>query len=73
MADKYEQRLKELLEGIGDTYTDFVRGILAIGKRVPNAYEKLIEYIEDTPDVNTSLVIEKMDELEGIKKVYTGE
>lgn len=73
MAVSSEQRLKELLEGISDTYSDFVRGILAIGKRVPNAYETLVEYIENTPDVNTSLVIEKMTELKGIKKVYTGD
>ncbi|MCH5200612.1 MAG: hypothetical protein J1F60_06590 [Oscillospiraceae bacterium] len=72
MAENSEQRLKELLTNVSDSYDDFVNGELLFAKK-HNYVDKIIDFIENTPNVTTSQVIEKGAELSGIKPVYTGE
>ena len=71
MAQNSEQKLRELLTNVADSYEDFVEGELLFAKK-RNYVEKIIEFIENTPDVTTSQVIEKGAELSGIKPAYTG-
>lgn len=72
MAENSEQRLKELLTNVVDSYEDFVEVILLLSKR-NNLVEQMIEYIENTPDVTTSDIDIKINDLRGLKPVYTGD
>lgn len=63
-----KERLKNLLENVVDTYPDFVIGVVSGLKNVSNGYESMIEYVESTPDVTTSMICGKLSELRGIKR-----
>lgn len=70
MAQSSEQKLKELLIDIPSSYDDFVNIILLLSKR-NNLVEQMIEFIESSPDVTTSDVDIKINDLRGLKPVYT--
>ena len=72
MANNSEQKLKELLTNISDSYDDFTDIQFRLAKKY-SFVDRLIEFIENTPNVTTSQVIDKGCEFRGIKKVYTGE
>ena len=65
MSQNSEQKLREHLTNIKDSYDDFVETILLLSKR-NNLVEQMIEYIENTPDVTTSDVDDKIDDLRGL-------
>lgn len=71
MAQSSEQKLKKLLIDIPNSYDDFVNVILLLSKR-NNLVEQMLEFIESSPDVTTSDVDIKINDLRGIKPVYTG-
>ncbi len=60
-----EDYLKTLLENISDTYSDFVQVTLISAVR-NNVVDDIIEYINQNSNVNTSDVLIRMNELEGI-------
>ena len=51
-----KERLQNILENVVDTYPDFVIGVVSGLKNVTNGYESMIEYIESTPEVTTSMI-----------------
>lgn len=67
-----EEILKGMFEKLPDVYDSFAKDITDTAKR-NNIVDQLIEYMENTPDATTSTVLEKIADLKGIKKVYTGE
>lgn len=67
-----EEILKGLFEGLPDVYGSFAEDITNTAKR-NNFVEPLIEFMRNTPDATTSMVLEKIAELKGIKKVYAEE
>ena len=62
------KRLEELLNNVSDGYTDFVEGI-SFSARKHNFTDRLIKFIEEHPDANSSEIIERATELLGIRKV----
>ena len=66
-----EKTLHELLENVGDTYPDFVIGVKSGLKNIPDGYQRMIEYINSTPNVTTSMIAVKLSELRGIKRNET--
>lgn len=52
------KELKSLLEGVSDSYGDFVSGSLASVKGNEERQKKLIQYIKDNPDAKTDDVID---------------
>lgn len=65
MSQNSEQKLREHLTNIKDSYDDFVETILLLSKR-NNLVEKMIEYIENTPNVTASDIDDKIDDLRGL-------
>lgn len=65
-----EQKLRVLLSNVADSYEDFVNVILLLSKR-NNLVDQMIEFVESTPDVTTSDVDIKINDLRGLKPVYT--
>ena len=53
-------RLKELLNGVNDTYYDFVVGVLNYAKRNKSSREAMTSYIENNPDALTADILEYM-------------
>lgn len=67
--DKYN-KLKECLENVSDTYTDFIIGGLREAKHDPEYADKIIKFIRDHPDAKTSDIIRyETEEIFGIKPV----
>lgn len=55
--------LRELLENVSDTYTDFVDGMCCTLKNDDENIQKVIAYIKDNPDSKSDDIIEYLDEL----------
>lgn len=53
----YMEELRDLLENIQDTYEDFVGFIMSVAEKSEYRKKKLISYIKNNPEVNTSDVI----------------
>lgn len=60
------EELKRMLEGVCDTYTDFVTGVLVSTKGNEEKQKKMIEFIKTHPNATSSEIIEYLDLLEGI-------
>lgn len=66
MEQNSEQKLKELLTNITDSYEDFVHCELAFAKK-RNYVDKMIAFIENSsPELTTSDVIKKGSEFSGL-------
>lgn len=62
-----KQELERLVRGIPDTYKDFIRGTMQDAEDY-NAYDKLINFIKNTPNVTSSDVVKFITEnLYGIR------
>ncbi len=55
------EELKELLEGVSDTYEDFVDGMYLTLKDNPEYLEDVIQYIKDNPDKDSSDITEYLE------------
>lgn len=53
-----EKELKSALEGITDSYSDFVSGSLASVRGNEEYQKKLFQYIKENPDAKTDDVID---------------
>ncbi len=62
------KRLEELLNNVSDIYPDFVSGALLSSER-RGYVDKLIQLLENNPDITTSEILDKETEWRGIKKV----
>lgn len=56
-----ETELKQLLETVDDSYTDFVIAMLHTAKKY-NAYEQIIDFIKSNPQANSSDICEFADD-----------
>ena len=55
------EELKELLEGVSDTYEDFVDGMCLTLRDNPEYLEDIIQYIKDNPDKDSSDITEYLE------------
>ena len=53
--------LREMLENISDSYPDFVSGIM-LSMENDNHVDRLIEFISDNPEADTSAIIAYVDD-----------
>lgn len=51
------ERLTELLNGVHDSYHDFVVGVVTYAKRNSNNLKEMTKYIEDNPEAGTSEIL----------------
>ena len=58
--------LEKLLNGVSDSYADFVGAMMTYLKDDEENREKVIEYIKNNPDKKTDDILEYMDELWGL-------
>lgn len=63
-----EKKLIELLDSIDDAFENFHCGIIKGCKTVENGIEKMLEYVESTPNITTSLVVRHLADMRGIKR-----
>lgn len=63
-----EKKLIELLDSIDDAFDNFHSGIIKGCKTVENGIEKMLEYVENTPNITTSLVVRHLADMRGIKR-----
>lgn len=62
--------LKQMLERVSDSYSDFVHGVMLIAKR-ENIEQELIEFISQNPTADSSEISEYMfDNLIKSKPTY---
>lgn len=54
------ERLTELLNGVKDSYYDFVVGVLNYAKRNTKNTEDMISFIETHPEADSSTILEYM-------------
>ena len=55
------ESLREMLENISDSYPDFVSGIM-LSMEDDNHVDRLIEFISDNPEADTSAIIAYVDD-----------
>lgn len=55
------ESLREMLENISDSYPDFVSGIM-LSMENDNHVDRLIEFISDNPEADTSEIIAYVDD-----------
>lgn len=55
------ESLREMLENISDSYPDFVSGIM-LSMENDNHVDRLIEFISDNPEADTSAIIAYVDD-----------
>lgn len=61
------EELKELLKNVKDSYYDFVMGILSEAKNHPERTDKIINYIKENPEADTSEIVGwVLESLDGI-------
>ncbi len=53
-------RLTELLNGVSDSYYDFVKGVLNYAKQKKSNHDAMISFIENNPDAKSSEILEYM-------------
>ena len=54
------EELKRMLEGVSDSYPDFVRGVSAVCKSYPEVLDEIKKYIKDHKDADSSDITEKL-------------
>ena len=59
-------KLEALAKQVKDSYDDFVIGLRADLSDEPDNLDKMIKYMENNPNANTSEIIEYLNDLEGI-------
>ena len=58
--ERLTELLTELLNGVSDSYYDFVVGVLNYAKLKKSNMDAIIEYIENHPQADTSEILEYM-------------
>lgn len=63
-----EEKLRQVLENVSDSYPDFVDGGLMESRHYPDYADKIIAFIEANPDATTSdIILYETEEIFGIK------
>lgn len=61
------EELKILLEGVKDSYYDFVRGMMSEAEEYPERINEIITYIKENPEADTSDILGwTLETLDGI-------
>ncbi len=63
-----EERLREVLETISDSYDNFPGAIIRGCKTVENGIDKMLKFVENTPEITTSMVVRHLADMRGIKR-----